>query len=210
MLKKARAAIAAIGLDAQGLIESVSAFSEDPLARGIGSRRFLEEVVEAANSIGLKSARVAGPSILAFPNRLTVDEKGLKIGRKVIASIRPTAIAQLLKADAEKAQAAPSGFIDALRAAYDARATSESSPVALSEIYELLTLMPHVRKDYPESDFIRDLSMIDAFGPYNAKKDGKRISFVASTSTRMGKGYPGVSPSGEEVTYGSIRFLDAS
>ena len=208
ILRKARQSIEALAAEARDVFGVIESFDEGPVIRSVGSRRFLQEIVDAALAINFEAVRLSGLSILAFPNRLTVDEKGVKIGRKPVASIRPSALAAMLKADADRARTTPPGFIDALRDAYEQKCPSGSSPVPLSDVYELLTLMPEVRKGYPESDFVRDLSVIDALGPYTSK-DGKRISFVASTTTRMGKGYRAVSPSGDEVTYGSIGFVDA-
>lgn len=207
-LRKARQSIEALAASARDVLRVINSFDEGPVIRSVGSRRFLQEIVDAAAAMNFDSIRLSGLSILAFPNRLTVDEKGVKIGKKSIASIRPSALAAILKSDADRARTTPSGFIDALRDAYEQKCPTGSAPVPLSDVYELLTLMPEVRKGYPESDFVRDLSVIDAFGPHTSK-DGKRISFVASTTTRMGKGYRAVSPSGDEVTYGSIRFVDA-
>lgn len=204
---KARNAIALIATDARDLFETIGLFREDPLARAVGTRRFLMEVLDVAEQIGLGSARLSGLSILAFPNRLTVDEKGIKLGRKTITSVRPSALARLLKVDADKARRAPAGFIEALKDAYEVKSPSSSTAVPLAELYHLLTLMPEMRRAYSELDFVRDLSIIDAYGPH-VSRDGKRLTFVASTSTRMGKGYRSVSPSGDEVTYNSIRFID--
>ena len=206
-MRKSRVAISKACLDLQLLVDKLEAIDDGPLARSIGSRSFLQEIVDAAIAIGYQDARLSGLSILAFPNRLTVDEKGVKIGRRAVTSLRPTALAALLKADAEQARKAPPGLIDALRDAYLQKCPDGALPVPLSEIYEMLTLLPEVRKSYPEDTFVRDISVIDAYGPVMSK-DGKRIAFVAATATRMGKGYRAVSPTGDELTYGSIRFID--
>jgi hypothetical protein len=204
-LRKARVALAQAASETTASIVEASKIDEEPLSRAVGSRGFLQEIIDKAAEIGF-TARLSGLAILAFPNRLTVDEKGLKIGRKAVTSVRPSAVAALLKRDGEKSKDAPRGFIDSLSAAYDAKCPDGSRPVALAEIYELLTLLPESKKAYTESDFVRDLSVIDAYGPHRSR-DGRQISFPAATSARMAKGFLSVSPSGDEVTYVNLRFI---
>ena len=212
-LKKIRTAISSVAKKASEASETISGFDTERISAAIGSRQFLSEVVEAADSVGITTARLFTGGVVAFPARLSVDEKGVKIGRKPVSSVRPTALAALLKVELAKARPVPPGFLDGLCNAYDVvarQAAMGASPaVPLSDVYEILTLLPEVRKGYLESDFIRDLSMVDAYGPHKAT-DGRKLALVASTSTRMGRGYRSMTPEGIEQTYYSIRFVSES
>jgi hypothetical protein len=73
-------------------------------------------------------------------------------------------------------------------------------------VYEALTLMPEVRKEYAESDFGRDLFFLDRSGT-TTTKSGAQVSFPTATGTKGGgRVFSFVAPDGEVITYYGIRF----
>jgi hypothetical protein len=77
---------------------------------------------------------------------------------------------------------------------------------ALSNIYETLTLLPGSTATYDQTDFVRDIFLLDRSG-ITKTKAGALYSLPASTGTKATKGtFSFVAPDGETVTYYGIRF----
>ena len=80
--------------------------------------------------------------------------------------------------------------------------------VALSRIYETLTLLPGTTATYDQTDFVRDLFLLDRSG-IRKTRSGIAYSLPASTGTKAARGtYSFVAPDGETVTYYGIRFSE--
>ena len=179
----------------------------ESIARGIGDQNHLEEVVKAATALGLKDLRIVKNAILSYPHRVLFESATTyRLGYRVASDLRPSVIAKALKEERDKASSIAPSFLESLRAAYLLVGKGQSGiSVALSDIYNALTMLPTTKKTYSEADFIRDIGILDEVGP-KVSKDGFRVSFPASTSARMNRGYAAVNSKGHEVPYASLRF----
>jgi hypothetical protein len=137
------------------------------------------------------------------------SRRAVEIDRKAVTAIRPSRLVRLLKANAEKKpRSSPEKFIEVLHGAYRiiTDQAHHGSGATLREIYEVLTLMPDVRRDYTPADFGRDLFFLDRSGKTDTKS-GARVSFPTATGTKGGaKVFSFVAPDGEVVKYYGIRF----
>jgi hypothetical protein len=151
--------------------------------------------------------------LVSFPSILRVlpGRRAIEIDRKVVTAIRPSRLVALLKAHAErKPSSSPDRFLEVLFNAYRyvVRPDRLVTGATLQEVYDVLTLMPDVRKEYTPADFGRDLFFLDRSGKTQTKS-GARLTFPASTGTKGGrKVFSFVAPDGEVITYYGIRFQE--
>lgn len=170
---------------------------------------FATEVVEAARKEGLQIQQ-RDEGLVVFPSILRVlpADRAARINRSKVQGIRPTRLARLLKAiQARKPKASAEAFLEVLHRAYKLIAGAEyGKTVALSSIYDTLTLLPGASATYDQTDFVRDLFLLDRSG-VGKTRSGATYSLPASTGTRSARGtYSFIAPDGETVTYYGIRF----
>lgn len=177
------------------------------LERRISGSRFLSEVQQLAQRAGLDGIQIGDSALLSYPHRLIFDPTGFyRIGRRVVRAVRPSAIVERLRKERGRVPAITQAFLEALEHAYFlVNKDSVGISVPLEDVYETLTMLPGSRKEYAESDFIRDIGLIDERGPH-VTKQGNKVSFPASTSARMNRGFSAVNSRGDEISYASIRF----
>jgi hypothetical protein len=173
------------------------------------SESFSDELIEAANRQGLRVRR-QDDRLVAYPSLLRVlpGRRAVEIDKKAVTAIRPSRLVAQLKANAEKKPSSvPERFIEVLYNAYRyVVGANHSAGVPLHEVYNVLTLMPDVKRDYTAADFGRDLFFLDRSGKTQTKA-GIRLSFPTATGTKGGtKVFSFVAPDGEVVTYYGIRF----
>ena len=74
----------------------------------------------------------------------------------------------------------------------------------------LLRILPGSTASYDQTDFVRDLFLLDRSG-VTRTKSGASCSLPASTGTKGAKGtFSFMAPDGETVTYYGIRFSEVS
>jgi len=187
--------------------EALALIEIDKLVSDFSAPHFLSEILEAASRLGLSGLRVSRSSLLSYPHRVEfTTSAGYRLGRRTITAMRPTVIARTLQDERNKTVAAPATLLETLHKAYVLLTNGNFGiSVLLSEVYDLLTLLPEAKKAYSEDEFIRDVGMLDEHGP-RSTRDGARISFPAATSARLNRGYTSVNSKGDEVLYASIRF----
>ncbi len=173
---------------------------------------YLEEFLAAAKAGGLGIQR-RDEGLVAFPSilRILPSERAVRINRKRVPAVRPSHVVKKLKAiQARKPKASPEQFLEVLHRAYRFLAGNEyGKTVALSGIYEALTLLPGSTANYDQTDFVRDLYLLDRSGAVRTKS-GAMCSLPASTGTKGAKGkFSFAGPDGETVTYYGIRFSEA-
>jgi hypothetical protein len=207
VLRKALQAVDRRFADLTAAAKSVSSVDIDTLASSIGGQKFLSEILAAASHIGLTDLRISRNAILSYPQRVAFESStSYRLGSHTMTAMRPSIIANVLKEERDKISSVVPGYLETVRTAYLLLSKGQFGiSVALSDVYDLLTILPGSRKHYSEGDFIRDIGLLDERGPSTAK-DGSRVSFPASTSARMNRGYAAVNSRGEEVPYASIRF----
>ncbi len=174
---------------------------------------FAGELIDAAKKEGLQIQQ-RDEGLVVFPSilRILPADRAAKINRKKVPGIRPSRLAKVLKAiQSRKSKASVEQFLEVLHRAYRLLVGADyGKTVALSSIYETLTLLPGSNATYDQTDYVRDLFLLDRSG-VNRTKSGAIYSLPASTGTRTIRGtYTFVAPDGETVTYYGIRFSGVS
>jgi len=169
------------------------------------------ELIDEARGAGL-TIRRQDERLVAYPSLIRVlpQHRALEVDRKRITALRPSRVVAALKQNQDrKPSTTPEQFLEILYAAYrllTKQALGET--VVLARLYEALTLLPSVRKDYAKSDFARDVFALDR-SSVATTKSGARLSLPASTGTKSATGhFTFISPEGEPVTYYGIRFAE--
>ena len=155
---------------------------------------------------------ICSPTIV----RILPGDRAVRLDRKKVSAVRPSYVADLLrKKRQERSRYSSGAFLEslyhvysALRAESSARLMLGDGPVVpLIRVYKLLTALPGAAREYGETDFSRDLYMLEANGPKRTKR-GASVEFPASTGTRQsGRGlFAFVGPDGQERKYYGIMF----
>ena len=171
---------------------------------------YQQELVEAARQERLEIRRQE-QHLLAYPSVLRVlpGPRAVQIDKKRVTAIRPSKLVAMLKAAAnKKPKLTPERFIETLYDAYRLVVGEGDSGggTTLAKIYDAMTVMPDVRREYSTTDFTRDLFLLDRSG-VNVTRSGSRLSLPAATGTKGGsKTFQFIDQSGEPVTYYGIRF----
>lgn len=174
---------------------------------------YATELVAAAEAANLAIQR-RDEGLIAFPSvvRVLPSERAVKLNRKKLAALRPSRVVKTLRdIQARKQRGTPESLLEVLHRAYRLVAGKEyGKTVMLVSLYEALTLLPGVSANYDQTDYVRDLFLLDRSGVTHTKS-GAAFSLPASTGTKGGKGtYSFVAPDGETVSYYGIRFVEAS
>jgi hypothetical protein len=172
---------------------------------------FAAEVIEAAKKDGLQ-VQQRDEGIVVFPSivRILPTDRAVRINRARVPGIRPSRIARVLKTiQSRRPKATTEHFLEVLQRTYRLLAGADyGKTVALSRIYETLTLLPGSTATYDQTDFVRDLFLLDRSG-IRKTRSGIAYSLPASTGTKTARGtYSFVAPDGETVTYYGIRFSE--
>jgi hypothetical protein len=160
---------------------------------------------------------VCSPSIV----RVQAEGRSVRIDRRRVVAIRPSALVEELRANQKKPQRFRSDqFMESLYDAYRLVAGTETTRrvkqasfqgpvIQLERIYQALTLAPGASKEYDRSDFARDLYLL-ASSNVCQTRSGAQLSLPASTGTKGGRLFSFVAPDGEVVNYYGIRFTEKS
>jgi hypothetical protein len=172
---------------------------------------FAREFAELAERAGLKVLRL-DQGLAVFPSvlRIMPAERGVRIDGKKIHSVRPSKLIDILKKkQSKKPRFSSERFLEALYGAYLYLVGRDhlGEVVALAKVYQVFTLLPGMSSEYDQSDFARDLFLLDRSG-LTATKSGAGLSLPASTGTKGGRGYSFASPDGEIVTFYGVRFTE--
>jgi hypothetical protein len=179
----------------------------------LASDRYLDELRATATELGVGGARVLDGRLYSYPLIVRVEARdlALRIGKKKHARVRPSYVAELLKAAQTKPQQgnlAP--ILNAIEKVYLHLTRGElGHAVALADIHAALTLLPGSAREYTLDDFVMDVYRLDLSGPHVTKAN-HRFDLPASTSTRAGKGIRFATRDGDEKLYSTIRFQTAS
>jgi len=183
--------------------ESEEAYLRDSYEAEITAAAAAENVQIQKRDEGL----VVFPAIV----RILPSEYAVKINKKKVAAVRPTHLARTLKAiQSKKPKARPESFLEVLHRAYRLVTQGEyGSTVKLASLYDALTMLPGAIAIYDQTEFVRDLYLLDRSGATQTRS-GAVCSLPASTGTKSSKGtYAFTGPDGQSVTYYGIRFTRA-
>lgn len=161
------------------------------------------------------------PFLGTFPNydippfRLSVDidklTARLSMGRKSKqnGSLSPTSIAQWVGKDYKKlvnSKFNHERFCQELIQAYRYLSQSEwRLPVLIKDVYGILTIKAEARQEYPESQFMFDLSrLLKQYEVKYTERDGSEYIFDLSPHKQPAKNYTIVNESGKERAVGNL------
>lgn len=168
-----------------------------------------EELFAAAELRGIKITRqddrlVVYPSIL----RLLPEGRAVQVDRVKVTGLRPSRLAELLKANqAKRPRFRPEQFLASLHAAYKLVIGPNGVPgTTLVLVYQALTLLPGSSREYDKSEFARDLYFLQSSG-VTTTRSGAHVSFPASTGTKgASQLFTFVGPDGTPLVYYGITF----
>lgn len=169
----------------------------------------LREAVAAAGFKVFKNDRdlIAYPFILRF----LAKDRALLIDGEKTTNLRPERVVELLREKRARIRPATNErFLQTLYSTYRVVCGKQrlGQPVLLDEIYSALTLFPGTAAAYSESEFVRDLYLLDREGP-RTTKNGASLSLPASTGTKNRSGlFSFLGPEGERVDYYAIQFRE--
>lgn len=209
-------ALLAAGQLAEALRDSVRALRE---GWSFDERAYLEsgaytaELVELAGERGVRLFE-QDERLLTYPSvvRVLPGEAALEIDRKRERRIRPSVVAEHLKARQQsqprfKAEA----FLESLARGYRLALAEQGRPagatVRLLDVYQILTVLPGQRQEYSKQEFARDVYLLDQ-SEAKATKDGLRVSFPAATGTKAAGTLSTVTRAGELKVYYGIAFRE--
>lgn len=171
---------------------------------------YAAEVIEQARSENLQIQQ-RDEGLVVFPSilRIAPADRAVKINKKKVQSVRPSAIVKRLKAAQARKPKAPELFLEVLHRAYRLLVGNEyGKTITLASIYDALTMLPGSTANFDQTDFVRDLFLLDRSG-VNRTRSGAICSLPASTGTKGARNtYHFIAPDGETVTYYGIRFTE--
>jgi hypothetical protein len=173
---------------------------------------FAAEVIERAKSENLQIQQ-RDEGLVVFPSilRILPSDRAVRINRKRVPSVRPSAIVKKLKAAQSRKPKSPEAVLETLHRAYRLLVGKEyGKTITLASIYDALTMLPGSTASFDQTDFVRDLFLLDRSG-VTRTKSGAVCSLPASTGTKTARNtYFFVAPDGETVTYYGIRFTEVT
>ncbi|MBI4538982.1 MAG: hypothetical protein HY704_05660 [Gemmatimonadetes bacterium] len=175
------------------------------------SGAYTAELLEIARERGVRLFE-QDERILSYPSlvRLLPADAALEIDRKRFKRIRPSAVAEHLRALQHKQPRFKAAqFLEALFRAYELAVAEKhrklGSVVRLLDVYQILTLFPGQRSDYSKPEFARDLYLLDQ-SDVRETRGGRKVSFPAATGTKSAGTLSTVTREGEVKAYYGIAF----
>jgi len=193
--------------------ETIAPLTFDAAAYLTPEGAFIPELQAAAERAGVNMS-VRDGIIFCYPVLLQLEPElsAIRIEKRLEPNIRPEVLAaQLKKIQSREPKSRPDRFIEALFEAYEfARAKRRLDAyidIPLTQIYQVLTLLPGVDKDYTILDFTRDIYFLDLSG-LNETKKGFHMDLTASTVSRerSAKILKFVTRDGYEKEFAAIKF----
>lgn len=174
---------------------------------------FIPELQAAAERAGVRLT-VRDGVIFSYPVLVHLEPElaAVRVEKRLEPNIRPEVlVAQLKKAQARDPKTKPERFIETLFDAYEyvraKRRIDAYIDLPLSQLYQVLTLLPGQEKEYTLLDFTRDIYFLDLSGVTETRK-GFRMSLPASTVSRerSAKILKFVTRDGYEKEFAAIKF----
>ncbi len=174
---------------------------------------FLEELKRAAEKANVRLSERDG-ILFCYPVlvRREPDIPAVRIDKQLDLNIRPEVLASVLKKlQSKDPKARPLQFIEVLFEGYELvrakRKLDAYIDLPLSQVYDVLTLLPGSNRDYTLLDFTRDIYFL-SISEVQETKNKFRMSLPASTVSRErnAKILPFVTRDGYEEQFASIRF----
>jgi hypothetical protein len=209
------AARGALKDSAAKLAETIARDAEAPaidIPAAFEDGSFLTELSAAAAAAGVTLVQRDG-RVTAYPVVLRLEPRnlGVRVGRKLDRRLRPSVLAQYLKALQQRSgRFNARSFLDRLLRAYTVLApawrTGEGPLIALAALHEVLTLLPAAAADYPMEEFLIDLLRLDR-EPDARSGRGHRFELGGSTGTKGAKRLTVFDETGAQHDYFAVRFI---
>lgn len=171
------------------------------------STGYEDELIAAAARQGVTLSRL-DDRLAAFPVvvQMMANQRSVRVDNVRLASLRPSFVAERIKAQQKKASTRPDRFIEVLFKAYERLVDGDvGRGVTMAAIYDLLTILPDAKRSYGKAEFARDVFLLDTSTVHETKK-GQRVSFPAATGTKGGSAFVVVPPDGMPKHYYGLRF----
>lgn len=185
--------------------------AEEAFASGTYLTELMAEAARQGVAIIERDGRLS-----AFPLVLKLDAKtpGVRVGRKMVRAIRPSALVRSLKAAQQAGRFNAAGFLEQLWRAYQHLVPPGWKPrdgldgpiVSLSRVHALLTLLPAAAADYPREAFACDLLRLNR-EPDTKTRGGLGFSLPASTGSKGPDRLTVYDERGGEHIFVGVRFL---
>jgi hypothetical protein len=182
--------------------------------QAFASGSYVAELMAEAERQGVTIVERDG-RLSAFPLVLKLDARtpGVRVGRKMVRGIRPSALVKSLKATQQTGRFNASAFLEQLWRAcqlvppgWRPKDGSDSPVVSLSQTHALLTLHPAAAADYPREEFVCDLLRLNRL-PDTRTKGGWGFNLPASTGSKGTDRLTVYDERGAEHIFVGIRFL---
>lgn len=153
--------------------------------------------------------------LLCYPSlvRIFPADSAIEIDRRRDRRLRPSLVIESLASRQQrppKFRAEP--FLESLAAAYELVISREGKKfdavVRLTEIWNVLTLLPGQAKDYTRPEFARDLYRLDQKG-LRQTQAGRSLRWHASSGTRTAGVLTTVAQTGQPQLYWGVSFTTA-
>jgi hypothetical protein len=214
-------AITTVRDDAAKLQDAIAQAAKPPaidLGESFANGTFLTELAEAAAAANVTLVQRDG-RVTAYPVVLRLEPRvpGVRIGRRLERRVRPSFLAAELRALQQRPNRFNArGFLDRLFKPYQALAAGrapdwranrpgEGPLVPLTDLHELLTLLPAAAADYPLEEFLCDLLRLDR-QPDSRTGRGHRFQLGGSTGTKGARRLTIFDETGAQHDYYAIRF----
>lgn len=180
---------------------------------------YAKELIAAGQQAGI-SIFERDDCLYCYPAfiRVSPNDRAVLIDKKREPRVRPSVLAARLKELQTKPPSfKPDAFLEALWKAYSKAVEKRGKEliklapvVLLVEIYEMLTLLPGVAKEYPTQEFIRDIYLLHRSG-VDTTRSGAKVSFPSSTGLKSGRAkvLAVIDETGEEKRYYGICFTNS-
>jgi hypothetical protein len=196
-------------------ITSILDFEEEAY---LGSESFLNELIEAAHTAGVR-AFLGENTLYSYPLAVRVhpQKRAILVGKHRDPRLRPSFVGQQLKKyQVEAGRIAELSFLEVLYTAYNLLVTDRvlgrsqlGKVIPLADVYNVLTLLPQVSREYTRHDFSVDIYRLDK-SRIQKTKDGTCMTLPASTGTRATSGTLSVvSETGQKIRYYGVAFNES-
>jgi hypothetical protein len=150
--------------------------------------------------------------LLCYPSivRVVPGDSVVEIDRRRERRLRPSILIGLLAAVQQRpAKVRADQFLESVASGYElvvSKGGKKQDAVArLTDVWEVLTLLPGQGKEYTRPEFARDLYLLDQSGVQTTKR-GRALRWHASSGTRSAGVLTTVARSGQQQRYWGVSF----
>lgn len=180
----------------------------------IADSDFEKQLLKACKAEGIDVRKTDSLVYEMFPNKVTINQntQDVTIDKKKVSSLRPVAIASLIKATQEKMKKASfneGGFLKDLENAYDLvilkkKKKDTEAEIPLNDIYRMMVPIARLKKEYDIQSFAFDIARLYRSGLREAP-DGRTLDLGPSRNNN--NAIRVLNEEGKEEFFAMIRFI---